>query len=51
MGVHKGARGQIDGAQPRVPRYENAPIWSPGKESLEATILDERLFGSESWKH
>ena len=27
--------------------YENAHKWSPGDESLEATIMDERLFGSQ----
>src|SRR4030095_10296381 len=28
-------------------RYENAHKWSPGDESLDATMMDERLFGSE----
>ena len=28
-------------------RYENAHKWSPGDESLDATILDAQLFGSE----
>jgi hypothetical protein len=27
-------------------RYENAHKWSPGEESLEAAIMDERMFGS-----
>jgi signal transduction histidine kinase len=27
-------------------RYENAHKWSPGEESLEAAIMDERVFGS-----
>jgi hypothetical protein len=27
--------------------YENAHKWSPGEESLDATIMDEQLFGSE----
>jgi len=27
--------------------YENAHKWSPGEESLDATIMDEPLFGSE----
>jgi hypothetical protein len=26
-------------------RYENAHKWSPGEESLEAAIMDERMFG------
>jgi hypothetical protein len=25
--------------------YENAHKWSPGEESLDATIMDEQLFG------
>ena len=28
-------------------RYENAHKWSPGDESLDATMMDEQLFGSE----
>jgi hypothetical protein len=28
-------------------RYENAHKWSPGEESLGATIMDEQLFGSQ----
>jgi hypothetical protein len=31
--------------------YENAHKWSPGEESLDATILDKPLFGRESRKH
>jgi hypothetical protein len=27
--------------------YENAHKWSPGDESLDATMMDEQLFGSE----
>jgi signal transduction histidine kinase len=27
-------------------RYENAHKWSPGEESLEVAIMDERMFGS-----
>lgn len=27
--------------------YENAHKWSPGDESLDATMIDEQLFGSE----
>jgi hypothetical protein len=27
-------------------RYENAHKWSPGEESLDATMMDEQLFGS-----
>jgi hypothetical protein len=27
-------------------RYESAHRWSPGEESLEAAIMDERMFGS-----
>jgi hypothetical protein len=27
-------------------RYEKAHKWSPGEESLEAAIMDERMFGS-----
>jgi hypothetical protein len=30
--------------------YENAHKWSPGDESLDATIMDEQLFGSEPRK-
>ena len=28
-------------------RYENAHKWSPGDESLDATMMDAQLFGSE----
>jgi hypothetical protein len=28
-------------------RYENAHKWSPGDESLDATMMEEHLFGSE----
>ena len=28
--------------------YENAHKWSPGDESLDATMMDEQLFGSEA---
>jgi hypothetical protein len=28
-------------------RYENGYEWSPGEESLEATIMEQRLFGSQ----
>ena len=31
--------------------YENAHKWSPGDESLEATIMDEQLFGSLPRSH
>jgi hypothetical protein len=30
--------------------YENAHRWRPGEESLDATIIDEQLFGSEPRK-
>ena len=29
-------------------RYENAHKWSPGDESLDATMMDEQLFSSEA---
>jgi hypothetical protein len=29
--------------------YENTHKWSPGEESLEATIMNEQLFGSQRW--
>ena len=29
-------------------RYEDAHKWSPGDESLDATMMDEQLFGKES---
>jgi len=32
-------------------RYERAHNWSPGEESLNATIVDEELFGSEPRRH
>jgi hypothetical protein len=28
-------------------RYENAHKWSPGDESLDATMMDEQLFANE----
>ena len=30
--------------------YENAHNWSPGEESLDATVMDEQLFGREPRK-
>jgi len=31
--------------------YENAHKWSPGDESLDATMMDKQLFGSEPSRH
>jgi hypothetical protein len=32
-------------------RYEDAHKWSPGDESLDATMMDAQLFGSEPRRH
>jgi hypothetical protein len=32
-------------------RYEDAHKWSPGDESLDATMIDAQLFGSEPRRH